>query len=167
MQKSLLHYHNISDLSDFHIYINNIFLEHQIAIMNGELENAYTHLRFLSKLIKRHISDEEELLIPVYEKLISPEPPGGAIRYYLREHKQILRILNKLVSNLKEWLTNPPGQIDIVRQFDSYYKFKELLDHHDSRERVFLYRLLDQKLSPKEKYVILDKIRMNPEDLNV
>ena len=144
-----------------------MFLEHQIAIMNGELDNAYSHLRFLLKLIKKHISDEEELLIPVYEKLINPKPPGGAIRFYLREHKQILRILNKFVLNLKEWLTNPPRQIDIVRQFDSYYKFKELLDHHDSRERLFLYRLLDQKLSPKEKYVILDKIRMNPEDMNV
>jgi len=167
MQKSSSHYNNISDLNDFHTYLNQMFLEHQIAIMNDELENAYTRLRFLLKLIKMHISDEEELLIPVYEKLIRPEPPGGAIRFYLREHKQILRNLNKFVLNLKEWLANLPGQIDIVRQFDSYYKFKELLDHHDSRERVFLYRLLDQKLSPKEKYVILDKIRMNPEDMNV
>ena len=167
MQKSFSHYNNISDLNNFHTYLNKIFIEHQIAIMNGELDNAYSQLRFLSKLIRRHISDEEELLIPEYEKLIRPEPPGGAIRFYLREHKQILRILNKFVSNLKEWLTNPPGQIDIVYQFDSYYKFKELLDHHDSRERVFLYRLLDQKLSQREKYIILDKIRMNPENMNV
>ena len=167
MQKSFSHYNNISDLNNFHTYLNKIFIEHQIAIMNGDLENAYTHLRSLLKLIKRHISDEEKLLIPVYIKLIRPEPPGGAIRFYLREHKQILRSLNKFVLNLKEWLANPPGQIDIVRQFDSYYKFKELLDHHDSRERVFLYRLLDQKLSPKEKYAILDRIRMNPENMNV
>ena len=167
MQKPDLHYHNISDLNDFHTYLNQMFLEHQIAIMNGKLDNAYSQLRFLLKLIKRHISDEEELLIPVYEKLIRPEPPGGSILFYLREHRQILRILNKFVINLKEWLTNPPGQIDIVRQFDSYYKFKELLDHHDSRERVFLYRLLDQKLNQKEKNIILDKIRMNPDDMNV
>ena len=123
--------------------------------MNGELQIAYGQLLNLSTLLKQHVKDEEQYLIPPYKKLVQPQPAGGAVRFYQREHRQILIIIDKYITDLKKWLKSPPANIDLVRQFDSYFRFKELLDHHDARERVFLYPILDQKLDGNEKIQIL------------
>jgi hypothetical protein len=160
-----LKYTTIADLNDFHDYTNFIFLEHQKSIMNGELEQAFFQFSYLVKLIKQHLNDEEKYLIPPYQKLINPEPAGGAVRFYTREHRQILIIINKYLDKLQEWVKRPPQKIELVKQFDSYYKFKELLDHHDARERVFLYRLLDQKLDVNEKKEILTAIKQNMDEI--
>ena len=156
-----LNFTSVSDLNNFHDYTDRVFLEHQKSIMNGDIGLAFTQLSHLLTMLKQHVRDEEQLLIPHYKQLIQPQPAGGAVRYYTGEHRMIIRDLNRIAAVLKEWMQNSPGDLHIVQQFDTCYKFKELLDHHDARERVFLYRLLDQKLDTAEKKDILEKIRQN------
>jgi hypothetical protein len=167
MNLSELKYSTISDLNKFHDYTNRMFLEHQKSIMNSDYQKAYHQLSHLVKLIRQHLKDEEEFLVPPYQKLVKPLPAGGAVGFYLREHRQISIIVDKFITDFKKWLTSPPAKNEVVRMFDSYFKFKELLDHHDARERVFLYRLLDQKLDKSEKQIILDKIKNNMDKISV
>lgn len=167
MNIAYLKYTTINDLNDFHDYTNYVFLKHQKSLMNGNFQSAYELLQNLSILLRQHVQAEEEFLIPSYQELVQPEPAGGAVRFYQREHRQILIIIDKYITDLKKWVTSPPAKIEVVKLFDSYYKFKELLDHHDARERVFLYRLLDQKLDKGKRQIILDKIKHNMEKISV
>ncbi len=165
MTKLNLNFTSITDLNNFHEYTDQVFIDHQKLIMNARFEDSYIQLSRLAVLLKQHAMDEETLLLPPYQERIQPEPPGGAVRFYQREHQQILRMMNTYITDLNLWRKNPPADVELVRRFDSYYKFKELLDHHDARERVFLYRMLDQKLSQQEKDVILAKFKHNMEKI--
>jgi hypothetical protein len=52
---------------------------------------------------------------------------------------------------------------------DSQHLFKRLLVHHDSRERKFLYLLLDQVTTEAERVTLFQKLAlpMNSEQLTV
>ena len=152
-------FRTIPDLNIFHDYMFDLFVAHQILIMRGEISAAVTMLEQFRELQIRHIRDEEELLLPLYQKYINPVPPGGMVDFYLREHRQIQKFLGSLLVHLHRW----ENQNDkyLVDQFDRCFRFKDLIDHHDARERVFLYRLLDQKVSAGEQGKIMDKITDN------
>jgi len=156
-----LKYNSISALNNFHLYIDELFLQHQLHLMNNRRKDAIHLLVYIQHLIRQHVLDEEKLLIPVYQRLINPAPAGGAIEFYLREHSEILRQIDRFINTLKSWESIKQLEIKLVHQFDNYFRFKDLLDHHDARERVFLYRLLDQKLAKTEKKNILDIFSKN------
>jgi hemerythrin-like domain-containing protein len=136
-----------------------LFIAHQVLIMRGHIADALHLLKKFQELQIQHIRDEEELLIPLYQKHISPLPPGGAIEFYLREHRQIERLIDRLFVRLNSW--TGPSDVKLVEQFDLCFRFKDLIDHHDARERVFMYRLLDQKLSAAKQRDIMDRFSQN------
>jgi len=145
-------YNNISDLDYFHLYADAMFNSHQIAIMEGNAQQALSILTHLEQLMIRHIRDEEDLLLPPYREKIPTVPAGGAIEFYQREHRQIGSFLRRFIDH------QPFNQneISIVHYFDMCTMYKDLTEHHHARERTFLYRLLDRKLVAQEKTKILD-----------
>ena len=154
-------YTDFSDLDQFHQYMDAIFVSHQIAIMEGKSQEALTILTMLQKRMSRHIRDEEALLLPPYQLAIKPEPQGGAVAFFQKEHLQILGFLHSLIGS------QPSGQahISFVRYFDQCIIYKDLLDHHQARERHFLYRLLDGVLQRKEKKRILERFGDNQKNV--
>jgi len=148
-------YRNISDLVLFHIYTEKLFASHQIALMQNDPPGAISILSGLEQLIGWHIKDEEELLLPPYEQLVQPIPPGGAIEFFRREHQQILGFLRRF----KAHQPFQQNEISIVHYFDMCTMYKELIEHHHAREHTFLYCLLDQKLSVGQKRQILLKFK--------
>jgi hemerythrin-like domain-containing protein len=144
-------YESISDLDEFHRYTGLLFNRHQIALMEDDPETALIMLKELEFLINGHIRDEEELLLPLYRKEIDPEPAGGSSEFYLREHEQIRGFLKRFIAHQP----GKPDEISIVHYFDLCTMYKDLMDHHHSRERIFLYRLLDKKVAREEKKRIL------------
>ena len=156
-----LNFNSISALNEFHLFIDDYFLQHQVYLMKNQKKNAIHSLLNIQILLKQHIFDEEKLLIPVYQRIINPAPSGGAVEFYLREHSEILRQIDRFIKTLQSWEGIKQLEIKLVHQFDNYFRFKDLLDHHDARERVFLYRLLDQKLAESEKKNILNIVSKN------
>lgn len=156
-------YKFFSDLNTFHDYIDQQFLDHQITLMHGNVAAASSSLVHLRALIKQHIHDEEEYLLPLYINLVRPVPKGGAVEFYRREHRTINRSLDDFIIELHGWSGQEAGNLRLVRLFDRYYKFKELLDHHHARERIFLYRLLDRVVHKKAIAETLERISHNQE----
>ena len=154
-------YRTISELGNLHRHLYQLFINHQILLMKGESVAAFTALEQFRTLIIRHIEDEEKWLIPAYEKALRPAPAGGAVEFYLREHILILRQIDLFYSFLGERRDKPLARIELVELFDKYIRFKDLLDHHDARERIFLYRLLDKKLPQAKRDHILGKMTAN------
>jgi iron-sulfur cluster repair protein YtfE (RIC family) len=141
----------ISDLDGFHRWMDQLFEAHQIALMKNEPQQAVTILSRLTERMSIHVRDEEELLLPLYEQKINPVPAGGAAEFYRREHEQIMGFLKRFHEH------QPAGrdEISLVHYFDMCTMYKDLIEHHHARERTFLYRLLDRKLTAAEKKHIL------------
>jgi hypothetical protein len=156
-----VHFQSIPDLNYFHDYMNKMFIAHQILIMRGKTEHAVDLLEKFRILQIQHIKDEEELLIPLYQKLIIRFPQGGAVEFYLHEHRQIEKFIDRLLVYLQSWTGKSSIDKNMVEQFDRCLRFKNLIDHHDARERIFLYRLLDQRLTALQQRDILDKFSQN------
>ena len=49
-------------------------------------------------------------------------------------------------------------ELEIVSLFEEYAWLKDLLDHHDAREKAFLFAILDKKLQGSEKLELISTI---------
>ena len=155
-------YNNISDLARQHRHISKLFNMHQKMLLNGNINRAHETLTDFKKYIKNHMKAENDFLIPLYEKSVSPIPIGGAVEYFIHEHHKITRFIEELSgmsSDLKK--ISSSSNVELVKLFDQHYIFKHLLDHHHTREDTFLFRLLDKLVEEKEKNEILIHFSFN------
>ena len=168
MNKNLpKNYDNIIDLINFHAFIEELFIQHQLHIMNGHFKSALKILRILKKYLYQHIHDEEGLLIPLYAEKISPHPQGGNVDFYIKEHRQLLIYLDHFIKILSEQADIKKDiSMERVKLFDLYYKFKHLMEHHSAREDTFLYRLLDRVVKKQEKVELLRQMIKNQNRIN-
>lgn len=155
MQNNQNKFQTILSLSELHEQYFMVFLRHQIMLMQKQTDKAAVLLEGLRSTMVKHMNDEEKYLLPVYTEKVNPIPAGGAPEFYLNEHVLLKRKLDIFCKELKKWAGRPLPGIDLVNLFDQHIHFKDLLDHHDARERIFLYRILDEKLSRSEREEIL------------
>lgn len=149
----------ISDLKKQHRYFNSTLLQNQIKFMEGNTAEAIEGFFYLNNLIKRHMHDEEVILLPLYEQFISPFPSGGAREFFMHEHRLITRSIGfftKFFSNYQQ--NKKSDKIDLVSIFDAFYNLKNLLEHHHTREETFLFRLLDDVLETEHLKMIINRM---------
>jgi hemerythrin-like domain-containing protein len=147
---------NVTDLTKQHHHINKLFSAHQKLLMHGDINQAFDVLIDLKKYVSNHMKAENDYLLPLYKKYISPIPIGGAVEFFTHEHNKIDRSLEKFAGKSSKLIRTTNGsELDIVRLFDQYYIFKQLLDHHHTREDTILFRSLDKVLDEIEKKEIM------------
>jgi hemerythrin-like domain-containing protein len=151
-------YLTISHLNKQHHHIYDLIVMHQKLLMHGDTQTARDKILELKEYANQHLQAENDYLLPLYEKYISPIPAGGAVEFFIHEHHKINRYLDEFCALM---LDSDVSSIDLVSLFDRYYKFKHLLDHHHTREDTFLFRLLDRVLSDDEKKNVLGKFVFN------
>ena len=118
------------------------------------------------ELCLQNILDEEEILLPLYQSVLNEIPKGGAIKFFMREHKRIKQDLQIFIRKMSDIVLYESGStIDLVKLFEDYHTFKDLLDHHDSRERVFLFKLLDENVHVGNRDSVLEKINARQAEL--
>jgi len=145
------------ELDSFHQVSDDLLIEHQVHCMQGEWEKAYSSLELLFKLRTQIMSNEEELLIPQYDTILAEIPKGGAVKYFLREHKLIRKYLDDFMHRVSQQVLNPGiSSIKLVSLFEDYHNLKDLFDHHGSRDRVFLFPQLDKLLDKNTQSEILN-----------
>jgi|GEM_PF-535596 len=139
---------------------NVLFLDHQQQCMQGSWEDAYARLYAFHHLREHAMQIEEQWLIPLYQSRIAEVPKGGAVKYFMREHALIRKNLQSFLQRINHTLSDSNSEeANLVSLFEEYHSFKDLLDHHDSRDRVFLYRELDTLRLRKELDAVLTSIR--------
>ena len=141
---------SFSDLLTLHEQLDERFLEHQRALIRGELGTALSRLKTYESQMLAHIRDEEELLLPLYEAR-AEAPVGGSAEIFRNEHRKIRDYLELFRAEFARLVNATDRERAIIFLFDSETTFKRLLRHHDTRERKFLYPLLDQITSESEK----------------
>ncbi len=76
--------------------------------------------------------------------------------------KLILKDLNKHVRFLGQLLLHPQQiKLDLVRLFEEYAWLKDLLDHHDAREKVFLFTVLVNEMTEEDIHKLFDEISLS------
>ena len=133
-------------------YCDQLMLGHQYSLMSKDFEGAYGLFEEFANLRIAHLTLVEHSWLNLYKNYLDEFPAGGRPEYLLREKKLILRELKKYTKILTDLaLHGPDKSFRLVNVFEGYIWFKDLLDHHDAREKAFLFPVLDTKLTIQEK----------------
>jgi len=152
---------SFSDLLALHQRLDDLFLDHQRALMQLDLNRAASLLDEYETRLLAHIRDEEDLMIPLYRQRAAA-PIGAAAEIFLGEHEKLRRFLDLF----KEEIVRIRQSEDIERGalflIDSQHLFKRLLVHHDTREKKMLYPLLDEVTTESERQSLFQQFESQP-----
>lgn len=152
--------HRLMALGTQLTFMERLFLEHQWALMEQRWETALERFEQVYECRTVHLDFMENRLLPLFEKYIHPVPHGARLRYFKREAAQIRKRLKPYIRLLSRlYQSDAMKQLDLARLFDEYMLLKDLLDHHDTREKVFLFPLLDTKLNATDRWALLNIYR--------
>ena len=148
----------LSTLLDDHHALDEAFARHQEALVMRNPRGAVEHLARFARLLKPHMALEDELLLPVYAARAG-RVPGGGVELFTAEHVKLLRTLDELTTMARALVDETPEPVRACRTLvrrtiallDREYLFKDLIKHHDARERNVLYPHLDRLTSEEER----------------
>src|SRR5215831_18083722 len=82
----------LSALLTLHRRLDDLFLEHQRALLRLNLERASELLAEYEHDLLAHIRDEETLMMPLYQQRVTA-PTGGAAEIFFGEHQKLRQFL--------------------------------------------------------------------------
>lgn len=148
-------------LLEIHKDLKELFLNHQEALLDGDLIQAGHRLEEFERTLLDHMRKEEELLLPVYER--AGGIPGGPPVLFTGEHKRMRELLAGFKQALSSLEQYPDGRKrGILALLDRQATFKNLIEHHDLREANILFPALDRVTSEAERREILVRCGADP-----
>jgi hemerythrin-like domain-containing protein len=153
---------SFSDLLELHRNLDDLFMEHQRALLRLNLERASVTLEQYERELLAHIRDEEAFLLPLYRQR-AIAPTGGAPEIFAGEHDKLKQFLVLFRAELEKLKTVDDLERGVLFLIDSQHLFKRLLVHHDTREKKMLYPLLDEVTSEAERKRIFQQLELRPE----
>lgn len=152
---------SFNDLLELHQRLDDLFLEHQRALLRLDLDCAATALEDYAEELLAHIRDEEVVMIPLYQER-AKIPVGGAVEIFLGEHEKLKRFLVLFAEEIEKIRAMDDVERGVLFLIDSQHLFKRLLVHHDSRERKMLYPLLDEVTTAEERQDLFVQFELSP-----
>ncbi len=154
----------LEPLVDLHQALDVLLLEHRVALMKSDLPAALRLIRRFGMWMRRHIQDETELVLPVYAQHPPPTgfPRGAAPDVFAGEHAKILDHLSRAetatAAIAEQGLEVDALQVACLGLLDREKLLADLCEHHDRRERMFLYPALERWLGEDAKAEILERM---------
>ena len=148
---------NASDFVDrmmgLHAQLDDRFFAHQQALLDRDFARAAAALADYRDRLWRHIQDEESQVLPRYAAL-GGEVGDAPVRLFLGEHRNLRTFVDDFDVRLAR-LVQQPDDRPLLELFDRQATFKNLLLHHDLRERNALYPFLAEHLPAAEQERVL------------
>lgn len=151
----------LSVLLDLHHGLDAKFAEHQHALVRSEFDLALELLRRFESDLVAHMSDEEDILIPIYAERAEIES-GGAVALFLNDHRKMLEWIKVFTEATKALKTEDRREPLLIQLLDRESFFKKLCTHHDIRETKFLYPELDRVTTDSERADIFERLSFLP-----
>ena len=148
-----------NELLDVHRELDELFFQHQRALMRIEIDRAETLLAEYSRNLLAHMQDEEEVMLPIYEERVKA-PVGGAVDIFRTEHEKLRQFLALFAEEIKKIRKVDDMERGVLFLIDSQHLFKRLLVHHDAREKKMLYPLLDQVTTYTERQEMFARLEL-------
>ena len=152
---------NFSELLTLHQELDELFFEHQRALLRLDLKTAGAALEAYEIELLAHMRDEEEVMIPLYRERAGA-PLGGTAEIFVGEHDKLRQYLVLFREELVKLAAAGDLERGVLFLLDSQHLFKRLLVHHDTRERTFLYPLLDQITTEQERESLFALLQLAP-----
>lgn len=147
---------SFSELLITHDELTELLLNHQEALLDRDIAEAARRLDAFETLLRPHMRYEDQVLLPVYKR--AGRVPGGPEELFTGEHRKLLEFIARIRELLNLAAAAPAGRARnhaVAAIFDEEASFKNLLSHHDARERNILYPKLDEVTSEAEKTQLL------------
>ncbi len=126
-----------------HEELDELFLLHQEALLDRDLNRARELLQQYRVLVATHIEEERSELLPIYASF-GEAPRGADVELFHSEHEKILARLVQLEHSMERLAARSPQSTrDLIAIFDGESSFKHLMEHHDLRERRFFFPALE------------------------
>lgn len=135
-----------------HARLDGLFLEHQTALFDRDPALAAKTFATYRKALFEHMRQEESVLLPFYKQ--HGEAPDAPTVFFTGEHKRMREFLRRIQSRLRRLDRRSP-KARWVALFDLEAAYKNLVQHHDRREKSKLYPALDRFGSRGERLKLL------------
>jgi iron-sulfur cluster repair protein YtfE (RIC family) len=152
---------SFSDFLLVHAQLDELFLEHQRALLRLDLVTAGAALEAYTIELFGHMRDEEDVMIPLYRER-AKAPVGGAAEIFLGEHDKMRQYVLLFKEELVKLMAADDLERGVLFLLDSQHLFKRLLVHHDTREKKMLYPLLDQVTTEDERESLFALLKSPP-----
>ena len=131
-----------ADMIAEHEALDELLLRHQDLLLDRNLRAAEIELQRYRNALLAHMRIEEEELFPVYAH--AQIPPGGGLHLFEMEHAKIRDLLAEIETRLEAVMRDESSlSRKIVSLLELESTLKRVIEHHDLRERRFLYPAID------------------------
>lgn len=83
---------------------------------------------------------------------------NNTLKLIRADHLILSRLLPRLETAIERIEASSAPRTELVIQLDTFIKLRNVLTHHDERENLLLYPLLDQQLSSESQQVLAAKM---------
>lgn len=136
-----------------HGRLDERFFAHQRALLDRDFVRADAALAEYEQRLERHIDDEEAHVLPRYEAA-GGDATDAPLRLFRGEHRNLRAFVAEFARRLEE-LRAAPDDRALLELLDRQATFKNLLLHHDLRERNALYPFLERHLDAGQQHAVL------------
>ena len=136
-----------------HARLDALLFAHQRALLDRDLPRARATLATYGEALTAHVADEEEHVLP-RDRALGGDATDAPTKLFLGEHAN----LRAFVADCAQRLAAMPERVDdrpLLDVLDRQATLKNLLLHHDLRERNLLYPFLAARLPAAEQAAIL------------
>lgn len=133
------------------------FFAHQRALLDRDFARAASLLDEYRSRLLQHIADEEEAVLPRYVAA-GGDATDAPSRLFRGEHDKLRGFVAEFVRRIAA-LRERPEDRGLLELFDRQATFKNLMLHHDLREKAGLYPLVAARLPAVEQRAIVQGLR--------
>jgi uncharacterized protein YtpQ (UPF0354 family) len=136
------------DLLETHGELSARLRQHLQAVVVGDIAMARQYFDAFAALLEAHSRSEEELLMPVFRRL-QLESNGCTLDILDKEHRKLLRLAETARERIfaDDVVLDPGTRLVWIEET---HMLKEVLEHHDVRERAAFNPALDTALEQAE-----------------
>lgn len=156
----------IKDLMRVHVMLDEIFFDHQKALLHFEFDKALTLLEMYETTLIRHMQDEELILLPVYSELVAFSGAGSP-KYFFDDHAKMRSFVEVFKAKSAGLETGPDIDKALLQLLDREAFYLRLCSHHDKRETDFLYPMLEEILSEDEEREMMSRIDLDADRASI
>lgn len=142
-----------SAMMGLHDDLAQAFFSHQTALLDRDFARAATQLARYREQLFAHAQDEEQFVLPRYREL-GGDHGDAPVRLFLGEHDKMRTFVDEFTTRV-DALRATPDDAKLLELLDRQATFKNLVLHHDLRERNVLYPFLATRLDVDAQRSIL------------
>ena len=157
---------SFSTLLDLHAELDELFAEHQFALLHFDFDLALAKLRDYERYLLAHMVDEEEYLIPIYAER-GEIPRAGAPKLFIDDHEKMRAHVSLFIETTAALSAEDKPEPLVIKLLDREAFFKRLCGHHDIREREILYPVLDTVTEAAERAALIRQSMVSAEAARV